>query len=542
MDPQPRPMAEDYYSVLARLIERASSDPAQLRRLVYLLAWQNLRPESALSQPLPDATGHARTIFELEQALELEQAIERLETDAARQSQKLIDPPEQASSELSTTSESEMREEEPSPPLGGRKSLERSLDRLSLVEEKKPPPAYEQTAFDQTQDMRPSSGDEQLSSVDEPAPYFHERAPASDEPVSSFDERASFFDERASSFAERASTFDERTSYFDEQASSFDERTPFADERLFSGGKQPSHETPRRESAVIILPARPPAWLERRDRTELDRMPQWQDPVYQTSVPRSDWARPGPLQFLQLVAAAIIGVVLYIGISGWVYMARQSAPYAPIAAAPPPARTSVETASKGSDGGGPPMLPTQSPAARQPALPFPLPKMYGVYAASNRQLIELAPLPIRIPDPRILLSAEITRPSRATVAGDKLQFVVFRRDLVRSAPQTVSVRVVARVSQAMKFVRGKAITTPVEDSWRIRNKSYDLKVAPIESHPEMILIRPDPGFVLPAGRYALVLNGYGYDFTVAGTITTPEQCLEQVESLNGKVLSECAKS
>ena len=55
----------------------------------------------------------------------------------------------------------------------------------------------------------------------------------------------------------------------------------------------------------------------------------------------------------------------------------------------------------------------------------------------------------------------------------------------------------------------------------------------------MIVIQPDPAFVFPSGRYALVLNGMGYDFTVAGPIKSPEQCLEQVEAVNGTIVSEC---
>ena len=52
--------------------------------------------------------------------------------------------------------------------------------------------------------------------------------------------------------------------------------------------------------------------------------------------------------------------------------------------------------------------------------------------------------------------------------------------------------------------------------------------------PRMFVVQPDA--VLPAGRYALVLNGYGYDFTVAGPITAPEQCLEQTQVVNGVVV------
>lgn len=59
----------------------------------------------------------------------------------------------------------------------------------------------------------------------------------------------------------------------------------------------------------------------------------------------------------------------------------------------------------------------------------------------------------------------------------------------------------------------------------------------------MIVIQPpNPEFVFPPGRYALVLNGYGYDFTVAGKVTAPEQCLEQTQITDGVVVTECPKS
>src|SRR5262249_8867576 len=130
----------------------------------------------------------------------------------------------------------------------------------------------------------------------------------------------------------------------------------------------------------------------------------------------------------------------------------------------------------------------------------------------------------------------------ATVPGENLSFVVFRRDLVNSAPQTVNVRVIARVQRTTKFVDGKPAIVPLEGIWRIRSKSYEFKVSPLEGHNEMVVIQPNPGFVFQPGRYALVLNGLGYDFTVAGKITASEQCLEQVEVVNGAVVSECPKT
>ena len=248
-------------------------------------------------------------------------------------------------------------------------------------------------------------------------------------------------------------------------------------------------------------------------------------------------AQIGVLPFLQLVCAAAIGVALYVGISNWVYLGPQSLSGA--------TNTRATTPQDGSNLGPETAAalktqPVQPPP--EPLLPFPLPKTYGVYAGSIGQLIELTQLPLKVPDARIPVSAEITNPSQAVAPNGKLSFVVFRRDLVNSAPQTVSVRVVARVAREMKFVAGKAVTTHIEGTWRIRSKSYSFRVSPLEGQREMIVIKPDPDFVLTPGRYALVLNGLGYDFTVAGPITAPEHCLEQVDTLNGAMLSECVKT
>lgn len=55
-------------------------------------------------------------------------------------------------------------------------------------------------------------------------------------------------------------------------------------------------------------------------------------------------------------------------------------------------------------------------------------------------------------------------------------------------------------------------------------------------------LRPEKeDFVLPAGRYALVIKGQAYDFTVAGPITDAAQCLERVDAANGTFYAECGR-
>jgi hypothetical protein len=103
--------------------------------------------------------------------------------------------------------------------------------------------------------------------------------------------------------------------------------------------------------------------------------------------------------------------------------------------------------------------------------------------------------------------------------------------------------VIAKVQRAMTFnTAGLASTTDVDDSWTIRNVSYDFRVAPLGENSEMLVVRPEKDeFVLPAGRYALVVKGQAYDFTVAGPITEPAQCLERVDAANGTFYSECGR-
>jgi hypothetical protein len=246
--------------------------------------------------------------------------------------------------------------------------------------------------------------------------------------------------------------------------------------------------------------------------------------------------RFGIRSFLQVSAATVIGAAVFLGISAWLHWVRPVATHTARVSLPrlPPSEILPGTAE--TVGYAQPRR-IEPPPALQDRLPFPLPVSYGVYAGSNSQLIELEPLPVEVPASRARMSAEITRPSRVTLPGDKLAFVVFKQNLANEVPAAVSARVVGRVSRAIAFVNLKAKVTPLENSWRIRDKSYEFKVAPVEGSREMFVMRPEAD--LPAGRYALVLNGYGYDFTVAGPITALEQCLEQTQVTNGILITEC---
>jgi hypothetical protein len=190
-----------------------------------------------------------------------------------------------------------------------------------------------------------------------------------------------------------------------------------------------------------------------------------------------------------------------------------------------------------------PPLSQQRPVVetKAAASSLPLPSDYGVYVISNGALNELHLLATQVPDKRIAMSTPLSGPSRTTVPDGKAKFVVYRRDLGNSAPDRIDVRVVARVVRAIKFDNaGKPVFSPVSDTWNIRNLSYELRVRPIPGNPEMLLIQAENSdFALPAGRYALVLKNEGYDFTVAGNVTAPGQCLEQTEAANGIFYSDC---
>lgn len=172
---------------------------------------------------------------------------------------------------------------------------------------------------------------------------------------------------------------------------------------------------------------------------------------------------------------------------------------------------------------------------------FPLPSIYGVYAVNQKTLYALDRLAMKVPDPRVTISAMITSPSRVAVPNGKLEFVVYRRDLATSAPDSVPVRIVARVMRELKFsTAGPPKTVTVEGEWAIRNKSFDLGAAPLKNSREMIILRPmTPDFSFSPGRYVLVLKGQGFDFSVAGPMTDPAHCLERTDAMGGMVYSEC---
>jgi hypothetical protein len=421
-------MQPDYFTILTNVISEASNDPAQLRKLVYSLAW--LKTENLLSLPGHSASGNINALLKLERTLALDEAISRIEAIAQSERRWLGDTAEE--SEIGDL----LRHTEHANPLAPREK--------------------------------------------------------------------------------------------------WDDSTHAADPRQMLG-----HSV--RDLPVIIPPNQPPIRLSQLYGFATEWWPHRSDPAHSapSDAPRrenSRWIRPGLLSFAQLVAAVVFGVALYIGVAGWVQIGHQSASSATHHGGPTAAAALSSADNSGVPAGVQRTVQTSPP---RPKLPFPVPQSFGVYVIAGKELIELTQLPIKIPDPRVLVSAEISKASHATVPDGHVKFIVFRRDLVNSSPSAATVRVVARVTRDMKFVEGKPTYTALDHSWRVRAKSFDFTVAPVEGRPDMIIMRPIDGSELPAGRYALVLDGYGYDFTVAGKVTSADQCLEQVEVLNGAVLSPC---
>ena len=188
---------------------------------------------------------------------------------------------------------------------------------------------------------------------------------------------------------------------------------------------------------------------------------------------------------------------------------------------------------------------TPAPVAVPPAPPpipgLPLPTSYGDYALNGGQLTELELLEGQVPDKRVAISSPIHTASRTILPDGSPTFVIFRRDLATIPTDSIEARVVAKINHTMKVdSQTRQATYTPEELWSIRPFTYKFRAAPVPGNPEMMLIKPD-NVVLSPGRYVLVLKRQGYDFTVAGKITDPNQCLERTEAANGTFYSPCNK-
>jgi hypothetical protein len=248
------------------------------------------------------------------------------------------------------------------------------------------------------------------------------------------------------------------------------------------------------------------------------------------------WMGAAPL--VRAAGVAVLAIVLCTVLDHFGVFGRQSPqPFATVVhkVERPEAKPVIQSSAEGVQ------TPITTPSTQ--SLGFPLPSVYGIYAVSGGQLHELEPLVGRVPDQRVFMSTPVKTPSRTMLPDGRAVFIIYRRDAANSAPERVSVRVIAKVLRAMTFnTAGQASTTNVQDTCTFRNISYYFRVAPFGLGCEMLVIRQESeDFVVPAGRYGLVIKGQAYDFTIAGSITEPVQCLEGIKAENGTFYSECRR-
>jgi hypothetical protein len=293
-------------------------------------------------------------------------------------------------------------------------------------------------------------------------------------------------------------------------------------------------------ASQITIEEREPALMTRAPGTHTAHLPSFLTGVAGSSRNvKHSWHWMGTAQLLRAAMVAIFAVVVCVVLDRQFNILGRQAPQ-PFASVvqkieKPEAKRIVQASA------GDPQLPITTPAPH--SLGFPIPSVYGIYAVSGGQLYELEQLVGRVPDQRVFMSTPIKTASRTVLPDGRAVFIIYRRDAVNSAPERVSVRVIAKVLRAMTFnTAGHASTTNVQDTWTIRNISYDFRVAPLSEGSEMLMIRPEKeDFVLPAGRYGLVIKGQAYDFVVAGPITETAQCLEGIKAENGTFYSECRR-
>ncbi|PAY06811.1 hypothetical protein CK489_22365 [Bradyrhizobium sp. UFLA03-84] len=246
------------------------------------------------------------------------------------------------------------------------------------------------------------------------------------------------------------------------------------------------------------------------------------------------WSSSAPLRYVAMLGFfALIAAVVLLQQHGVSLAAARAIIAGSLAPSPAqPQRPAVIAAVP-----APPAMPAAPPLPNRP-----LPTAYGVYAESGGKLYELQLIQGRAPDPRIAISAAITRPSETSLPDGHLRFIVFRRDGAGGASDPIDVRLIARVTQQTTFdATGKPVVSPGDDTWVIRNISIPFRAAPLSEDPQMFEIQPRDDAPLSPGRYALILKAQAYDFTVEGAVTDKRHCLQRLAAANGVFYSECEK-
>jgi hypothetical protein len=222
-------------------------------------------------------------------------------------------------------------------------------------------------------------------------------------------------------------------------------------------------------SSIEILPPDRPSYLS-------------SGPQFQPAVTYVAHARSLPVSFVLLLIGTVILVTYLVAERGLLGDA-------------------ISNAASTADGG--------SPISQPPSIELPMPRSYGVYALADGRLTELTALPLKVPE---RIHSAVTK-----LANGKLQFIVFRADMANNAPEKVSVRAIAKIARTTQDA-GDGSNTP--DAWSIAETSYQMKVAPVDGMPAMIVVRPPvANFSFPLGRYVLVLKSTAYDFAVVEPVT-----------------------
>jgi len=281
----------------------------------------------------------------------------------------------------------------------------------------------------------------------------------------------------------------------------------------------------------------PAVFDDRREPSAIDRdLPSSIPPARSIDPSKKGWSHPAIAPMIRAGLAAVLAIAILVP---GAYYARSR--MADLSASGPTATVVYERApTVEAAAAGPLTIMPANTVARFQDLVFQLPRLYGIYAINSGRLFELESLPGQAPDPRIAVSAAIPRPSHTTLPDGRVAFLLFRRDMAANIPERVSVRVVARFKRSTTGPAADQRAAGSEDAWTIRNIAVDFRVAPVEHNKEMVLLLSEkPDFTFPSGRYALILKGQAYDFTVAGPVTDPVQCLERVEAANGSFFHEC---
>ena len=299
-------------------------------------------------------------------------------------------------------------------------------------------------------------------------------------------------------------------------------------------------KTPATMAPVTIEPADLVVPASQVPQPQARRAPEPRRPATPPGPPtphrRPSWAfQRRVLALTMILVAGLIGFQQRVRVADFLHdflhdLARSNGQ---VAVSPAPTPASSEPASSAQT----------APAAPKPAEIKPpplLPTDYGVYAVSDDKLFELHQVPGRPPDMRIAISAAIRTPSQTLLPNGQPRFIVFRRDLPPSSNDQPAVRVIARVARQFTPGTNGRIDTDADQTWIMRNIAFAFRSSPMQDHPDMYAIHSeDPSAVLTPGRYALVFSGAAFDFSVAGDVVDPNQCLEQIAGLNGTFYSPC---